>query len=117
MRRLNGRGQLTSQIEEESKSAEVEDERPGKVDDTIIQTQSSHLGQLISNEGGIEHAISHHPNLDHEDKQSDVGDRTVNKSVNISVNNLLMKNKSGLNSSHQKVQKRAMIIDIKQLLE
>jgi hypothetical protein len=49
-----------------------------------------------------------------------VGDRTVNKSVNISVNNLLMKNtnnKSGLISSHQKVEKRAMIIDIKQLLE
>jgi hypothetical protein len=44
MRRLNGRSQPTSQLEEESKSAEVEDERPGKVDDTIIQTQSSHLG-------------------------------------------------------------------------
>jgi hypothetical protein len=45
MRRLNGRSHPTSQIEEESKSAEVEDERPAKVvDDTIIQTQSSHLG-------------------------------------------------------------------------
>jgi hypothetical protein len=66
MRRLNGGraaavGTSGSRVVEESKDEiSIEEERPKQiVDDTVIQTQSSHLGQLISNEGVIDHSMTH----------------------------------------------------------
>ena len=72
-------------------ASDISDER----NDTIINTISSHVGNQISNEGVPE---AH----------------SVYKSVNVSVNNLLVKNKSGMTGKNVN---KPQILDLKQILE